>query len=59
MEADVIGFSLQFQTILAIWFLVGVVLAGFGDRLRIVPLAGAGGILYFTALIASFIGLFV
>ena len=59
MKVDIIGFSVQLQTILAIWFLVGVVLAGFGDRLRVVPLAAAGGILYLTGLIASFIGLFV
>ena len=59
MKVEVIGFSSQFQTILAIWFFVGVVLAGFGDRLRIVPVAAAGAILFLTALIASFIGLFV
>ncbi|MBC8186243.1 hypothetical protein H8E88_34605 [candidate division KSB1 bacterium] len=59
MKVDLIGYSPQFQTILAIWFFIGVILAGFGDRLRNVPLAAAGGILFLTALIASFIGLFV
>ncbi len=59
MKVDVFGYSSQFQTILAIWFLVGVIFAGFGDRLRIVPVAAVGGILFLTALIASFIGLFV
>jgi hypothetical protein len=59
MKTDIIGFSPQFQTILAIWFLVGIIFAGFGDRLRIVPVAAFGGILYLTAMIVSFIGLFV
>jgi hypothetical protein len=59
MKLEIIGFSSQFQTILAIWMFVGVILAGFGDRLRNVPLAGAGGVLFLTALITSFVGLFV
>ena len=59
MKVEIIGFSSQFQTVLAIWMFIGVILAGFGDRLRNVPLAGAGGILFLTALIASFVGLFV
>ena len=59
MKAEIIGFSSQFQIILAIWFFVGVILAGFGDRLRIVPMAAVGSILFLTALIASFVGLFM
>ena len=59
MKMGVIDFSALFQTILAIWMFVGVILAGFGDRFRIVPLAGAGGILFLIALIVSFVGLFV
>ena len=58
IKLEIFGFSAQFQTILAIWMFLGVILAGFGDRFRMVPLAGAGGILFLTALIASFIGLF-
>ena len=59
MIAGVIGFSSQFQLGLAIWLLVGVVLAGIGGRLRIAPIVAPGNILFLTALIASFIGLFV
>ena len=59
MKIEIIGFSPQFQTILAVWMFVGVIVEGFGNRFRNVPLAAAGGILFLTALIASFIGLFM
>ena len=59
MKAEIIGYSLQFQMWLAIWLFVGVVLAGIGDRFRFVPIAASGSILFLTALIASFVGMFV
>ena len=59
MTVGVIGFSSQFQLGLAIWLLAGVVLAGIGLRLRVRPIVAPGSILFLTALIASFIGLFV
>ena len=59
MNAGIIGYSSQFQTGLALWLFVGVVLAGIGGRLRITPIVASGSILFLTALIASFIGLFV
>ena len=59
MKAEIIGYSSQFQTGLASWLFVGVVLAGIGGRLRIAPIVASGSILFLIALIASFIGLFV
>ena len=59
MKTGIIGYSSQFQIGLALWLFVGVVLAGIGGRLRIVPIVVSGNILFLTALIASFIGLFV
>jgi hypothetical protein len=59
MKVEMIGFSSQFQTIVAIWMFIGVIIAGFGDRLRIVPLSAIGSTLFLTALITSFVGLFV
>lgn len=59
MKTQIIGYSTQFQLGLAIWLFVGVILSGIGDRLRLVPIAASGGILFLTALIASFVGLFV
>jgi hypothetical protein len=59
MKIEIIGFSPQFQTILAIWMFIGVILAGFGNRFRIVPLSATGAILFLTALITIFVGLFV
>lgn len=59
MKTEIIGYSSQFQIGLALWLFVGVVLAGIGGRLRITPIVASGSILFFAALIASFIGLFV
>jgi len=59
MKAEIIGYSPQFQIGLALWLFVGVVLAGIGARLRIAPVVASGSILFLTALIASFIGVFV
>lgn len=59
MKMQLFGYSENLQTILAICFLVGLVLAGFGDRFRNVPIAGTGAIFYLIGLIATFIGLFV
>ena len=59
MKTGIIGYSSQFQIGLALWLFVGVVLAGIGGRLRITPIVGFGSILFLTALIAGFIGLFV
>jgi len=59
MMVGVIGFSLKFQLGIAIWLFVGVVLAGIGGRLRITPIVATGSILFLTALIACFVGLFV
>ena len=59
MKAEIIAYSSQFQIGLALWLFVGVVLAGIGGRLRITPIVASGSILFLTALIASFIGLFV
>ncbi len=59
MKTGIIGYSSQFQIGLALWLFVGVVLAGIGGRLRITPIVASGSILFLTALIASFIGLFV
>lgn len=59
MKAGIIGYSSQFQTGLAIWLFVGVVLAGIGVRLRNQPVAATGSVLFLLALIASFIGLFL
>ena len=59
MMVGAIGFSSQFQLGLAIWLFVGVVVAGIGVRLRVSPIAAPGSILFLTALIVTFIGLFV
>jgi len=59
MKLEIFGYSPQFQLGLALWIIVSVVLSGIGDRLRSVPIAAAGGILFLTALIACLIGLFV
>ena len=59
MKIDMIGYSEMFLTILAIWMFAGVILEGIGTRLRIIPLSAVGSILFLTALIASFVGLFV
>ena len=59
MKTGIIGYSSQFQIGLALWLFVGVVLAGIGGRLRITPIVASGNILFLTALIASFIGLFM
>jgi len=59
MMVGVIGFTSQFQLGLAIWLFVGVVLAGIGNHLRIPLIVAPGSILFLTALIASFIGLFI
>ena len=59
MEVEMIGFSSGFQVGLAIWLFVGVVLAGIGARLRFAPITGVGSLLFLTALIVNFVGLFI
>ncbi len=59
MKTGIISYSSQFQIGLALWLFVGVVLASIGGRFRITPVVAAGSMLFLTALIASFIGLFV
>ncbi len=59
MKTGIISYSSQFQIGLALWLFVGVVLAGIGGRFRITPVVAVGSGLFLTALIASFIGLFI
>ena len=59
MKAEILGYSSQIQTILAIGFAVAMILAAIGERFRIVPVAGIGSALFVVGLIVSFIGMFV
>jgi len=59
MVAEVIGYPPGFQIALALWYAVGVVLASIGDWLHFIPIIVVGNILFLTATITSFIGIFV
>ena len=59
MKLEIIGYSATFQFILAIWLFLGVILSAIGDSRRTIPVIATGGLLFLTALIACFIGLFV
>ncbi|MFQ5825046.1 MAG: hypothetical protein ACE5JB_13415 [bacterium] len=59
IKLEIIGYSPQFQTALAIGFFVAMVLAAIGERFRIVPVAAIGSMLFLVGLIVSLIGLFL
>jgi len=59
MKLEVIGYSSQFLTGLAIGFAIAMILAAIGERFRIIPLAAIGSMLFVVGLIISFIGMFV
>ena len=59
INTEIIGYSSQFQTGLAVGFFVAMILAAIGERFRIVPIAAIGSMLFLLGLVVSFVVTFV
>ena len=57
MKAGLIEYSSTFLIVLAIWLMVGTIIASIGDYFRSLPMEAGGGIIFLTGLIVSFVGL--